>query len=64
MKTAPEIVNHIGSAQLMAALGVKADAIRKAVSVGRLPASWYHTCEELAGRPLPREAFNFKRAGA
>jgi len=64
MKTALEIVDYIGSAQLMAALGVKADAVRKAVSAGRLPASWYHTCEELAGRPLPREAFSFKRAGA
>ncbi len=60
MKTAPEIIDFIGQDRITAALSVKDDAVRKARSAGVLPASWYHTLEQLAGRPLPRDAFSFK----
>jgi hypothetical protein len=60
MKTAPEIIDFIGQDRIMAALGVKDDAVRKAKASGVLPASWYHTLEVLAGRPLERQAFSFK----
>jgi hypothetical protein len=62
MKTPSEIVTVIGREALAAAVGVKPDAIRMALNAGRLPAAWYHACERLAGRPLPREAFSFKGA--
>lgn len=60
MKTASEIVQFIDRDRLRAALQVKPDAIRKALVKGKLPAAWYHVCEQLAGRPLPRDAFSFK----
>lgn len=62
MNTASEIVAYITPAALMAEVGVKRDAINKAVRSGKLPALWYDACERLAGRPLPREAFYFKGA--
>ena len=60
MNTAPEIIDYVGRDRIMAALGVKEDAVRKARSAGIFPASWYHTMETLAGRPLPRSVFSFK----
>lgn len=60
METASEIIEFIGQDRIMAALSVKDDAVRKAKTAGVLPASWFHTLENLAGRPLPRKAFNFK----
>jgi hypothetical protein len=49
----------------MAAVGVKRDAVRKALKAGELPSSWYDALERLSGRPLPREIFSFKpKAGA
>jgi len=59
---ASQIIDHIGLATLRAALQVKPDAIRKARRKEQMPAAWYHACEQLAGRPLPREAFSFKGA--
>lgn len=60
MKTAPEIIDFIGQDKIIAAMHVQADAVRKARAAGVLPASWYHTLEKLAGRPLPRDVFSFK----
>ena len=60
MKTAAEIIEYIGQAKIEAALGVKADAVRKARASGILPASWYDTLERLAGMSLPRDVFSFK----
>ena len=62
MFTASEIIDYIGHDAIRDALAVKDDAVRKAKAAGKMPASWYDTCERLAGRPLPREAFNFKGA--
>lgn len=62
MKTASDIIEFIGADRIKGALSVKDDAVRKALKAGVLPASWFHTLENLAGRPLPREAFNFKGA--
>ncbi len=62
MKTAADIIDYIGHESIKAALSVQDDAVRKAKASGKLPASWYDACERLAGRPLPRDAFNFKGA--
>ncbi len=62
MNTASDIIEFIGPSAIKNALGVQDDAVRKAKAVGKLPASWYDTCERLAGRPLPRSAFTFKGA--
>lgn len=60
MKTASAIIDFVTQAAACEAIGVQPDAVRKAVSAGKLPASWYHTLERLAGRPLPRDVFTFK----
>jgi hypothetical protein len=60
MKTASEIIDFIGRERLAAALGVTTDAVDRARRNNQLPSLWYHACEEMAGRPLPREAFSFK----
>jgi hypothetical protein len=58
--SAASIVDYITPERLMAEIGVKPDALRKAKRAGKLPAMWYDACERLAGRPLPRELFYFK----
>lgn len=60
MKTAREIIGFVGRTTLAAKLQVKEGAIDQALHKGILPAGWYHACEQLAGRPLPRECFSFK----
>jgi hypothetical protein len=62
MNTASEIIDFIGAERIKAALDVKDDAVRKVRSTGIMPASWYHTIETLAGRPMPRHLFSFKGA--
>lgn len=62
MKTASEIIDYLGGRDAVAAVvGVQNDAVRIAESKGYLPAPWYHLLENMAGRPLPRECFTFKR---
>lgn len=63
MKTPREILAHIGHAAAAEALGVTPARIDRATRDERLPAAWLDTLELLARRPLPREAFAFKRAG-
>jgi hypothetical protein len=64
MKTASDIIDFIGQDRIKLALAVQDDAVRKAKNSGVLPASWYHTLEQLAGRPLPRDVFSFKGTSA
>lgn len=61
MKTPAEILDYIGNETVRAALGVGADRVRLARTAPQLPASWYDTLEHLAGRPLDRAVFSFKR---
>ena len=60
MKTPCEIIDWIGPEVVMAAMNVQDRRIRQARLEPQMPASWFHTMEELAGRPLPRSAFAFK----
>ncbi len=60
VETPPQILDFIGQSRVRRALSVKDDAVRKALKSGVLPASWYNTLEQLAGRPLPRSLFSFK----
>ena len=60
MKTAQEIVDFVGAATLADSVGVKPDAVRVALTNGKLPSAWYAAAENLAGRPLPRDCFTFK----
>ena len=62
MKTPSEILEFVGMDRAQVALGVGRKRIHQARDSDKLPASWLHTLENLAGRPLPREAFNFKGA--
>jgi len=64
MNTPREILEFIGPERARVALGVGKARMRQALGEDRLPASWLHTLEELARRPLPRECFSFKKAGA
>ena len=60
MKTPEQILKFIGHDRVKDAIGVSADRVRVAATQDVLPASWLHALEQLAGRPLPREAFSFK----
>lgn len=60
MKTPHQIIDFIGKERLAGAVGVKPGAVERALRKGALPSLWYHACEQLAGRPLPRECFSFK----
>jgi hypothetical protein len=63
MKTASEIIDYVGGDSAVAdAIGVGQDAVRKARKSGTLPSAWLDALEGLARRPLPREAFSFRRA--
>lgn len=63
MKTPREILEYCGTdADLAAALGVSPDRVDRARRGQALPASWLDALEQIARRPLPREAFSFKRA--
>lgn len=60
-QTPASIIEYVGEERLVAALRVQADTVKRARRCGeKLPASWYDTCERLAGRPMPRELFRFK----
>jgi hypothetical protein len=58
--SAASIVDYITPERLMAEIGVKPDALRKAKRAGKLPAMLYEASERLAGRPLPRSMIYFK----
>ena len=60
MNTPSQIIEAIGAERLRAALDVTATRIRQARAEPTLPASWFATCEKLARRKLPRQAFAFK----
>jgi len=63
MKTAKDIIEFIGRDEIARALNRSTDRVRNAGVLGVLPAQWYECLEQMAGRPLPREAFGFlKRA--
>jgi len=62
MEKASDIIDFVGKDAAAVALGISQDAIRVRLAQGKLPASWYHALERLAGRPLPRSAFSFKGA--
>ncbi len=61
LNTAAEIVTYLGKANIAAKLGIGVRAVEIAVDKGALPAHWYDTLEGMAGRPLGRGAFTFKR---
>jgi hypothetical protein len=60
LETPSQVIEFVGEEAVMAAVGVKRDAVRKAVKAGELPAAWYDALERLSGRPLPRGMFSFK----
>ena len=62
MNTPREILNFVGLEEAQRALGVSFGSVERAQRQEKLPAAWLDTLERLAGRPLPREVFNFKRA--
>ena len=62
MENASEIIDLIGAERLRLALDVTATRIRQARQTDRLPASWFDTCEKLAGQQMPRHLFAFKGA--
>jgi hypothetical protein len=63
MNTPRAILEYIGTdTAIAAALGVSPDRVDRARRGDKLPASWLDVLEQLARRPLPREAFSFKRA--
>ena len=62
MKTASDIIDFIGHDAIQAAFCVSDERIRQVRKDNKLPASWYDTCERLAGRPLDRSLFAFKGA--
>jgi hypothetical protein len=64
MKTPRDILEYVGLAEAAKALGVTPHRVDRAQRGDTLPASWLDTLERLAKRPLPREAFSFKRGDA
>ena len=60
MEKATDIIDFVGKDAAAIRLGVTVNAIRVRLAEGKLPASWYHTLETMAGRPLPRHLFSFK----
>lgn len=62
MKTVSEIIAYIGKAALAQRIGVTVKNVDLAIRQNVMPASWYDTCEQMAGRPLPRDLFTFKGA--
>ena len=60
MKTARDIIDFVGKDTVSANLDVGAEAVRVAYRNNRIPALWYDAMEQLAGRPLPRDAFSFR----
>lgn len=61
MNSASEIVEYVGAGALAEAVGTSVKNVRQAARKGVLPSAWYDACERLAGRPLRRELFSFKR---
>ena len=62
MKTPREILDYCGTDQTIAeTLGVSVDRVDRARRDDKLPASWLDALENLAKRPLDRDAFSFKR---
>ena len=59
MKTAKDIIDFIGRDEIALALNRSTDRVRNAGVLGVLPAQWYNVLEQMAGRPLPRDAFGF-----
>jgi hypothetical protein len=64
MKTPRDILDYIGRDRCALALGVSPARVERATRDPHLPAAWLDALEKAAGRPLPRDAFAFKRAGA
>ena len=63
MKTPREILEYCGDdAAIASALGVSVDRVDRARRGATLPAAWLDALEMMARRPLPRDAFSFKRA--
>jgi hypothetical protein len=62
MNTPREILDYIGRDRCASALGVSLARVERATRDGHLPAAWLDTLERIAGRPLPRAAFAFKRS--
>jgi len=60
MENTAEIIEYIGKAALADRVGVTVDRINLAIRQNIMPASWYDSCEKMAGRPLPRTLFTFK----
>ena len=60
MKTPHEIIDYLGADNVADALGIGLPAVRVRLAEGKLPASWYHKLETMAGFSLPRECFSFK----
>lgn len=62
MKTPREILEFVGYSAAAERLGVSYTRVDRAAREDKLPAVWYHTLENMAGRPLPRDAFHWKGA--
>ena len=62
LNTPEQIIAYIGRAEVCRALGITDSAVRMALKSGVLPGIWLNTLEEIAGRPLPRDAFHWRKA--
>jgi prophage antirepressor-like protein len=62
MENAADIVDALGVKAIAKAVDVTEDAVRQAMRLRKLPASWFNTLEVMAGHSLPRDAFTFKGA--
>jgi len=62
MKTPQQILDFVGVDAAASALGVTVDRVQRARRDDKLPPAWLDTLERMAGQPLPRSLFAFKRA--
>jgi len=58
----PQIIEAAGGRDaVLAALDIKLRVLLHHIQHGQLPAIWFWVLEDMAGEPLPRHLFSFKR---
>jgi hypothetical protein len=63
-RTPKAIIESLGVPEVARTLGVSEARIKRARFSRELPAAWLDGLEKLAGRPLDRAVFSFKRGDA
>ena len=62
MKTASDIIEHIGRPRIKRAYAVADRVLQIYAKENKLPAAWFDGLEKMAGQSLPRQLFTFKDA--